>query len=273
MKSRTYFSLVDDRTRRLPLFLKGMGYLFDQKETIRSDGFSYYHLMHVASGRGVVKTEDSVITADPGAVILLFSGRPHHYYPGKEKWLINWVTFGGIGAAGLLDYLELKQEGLYRTSGFDPAQGYRDLFNRLDRGGPTEALDLARGVTDLLADLAREEGLSDLPRGDYRSPVEPVIKHMAAHYKGEMDLTGLADLMEVTPQHLCHLFKTHTGHSPMEYLSLFRISKAKALLLDHPEKQVKEVAYSCGFSDANYFHRIFKKETGKTPGQFRLNPS
>lgn len=275
MKTRTHFSLVDDRTRLLPVFLKGMGYYFEQTETIRPDGFSYYHLMTTRSGQGVVKTKSHVYSVKKGDVILLFAGTPHHYYPRTKSWRIHWVTFGGGGVEGLLRYLELDREGLYRVPpGADLDGAYRKTADSLHRGGATEALDLSGQVIDLLALTARG-GMpsSELPRAEYRNPVEPVISFMAAHYSKEIGLDDFCGVLEVTPQHLCLLFKKHLGHTPMEYLTGFRLSKAKALLIEHPENKVREIAYSCGFSDPNYFHRVFKKETGRTPGEFRLNPS
>jgi AraC-like DNA-binding protein len=275
VKRYTHFSMVNDRTRLLPVFLKGLGVNFEQYETIRPDGFDYYHLMTVRSGQGVIKTADHVYSVNPNDIILLFAGRPHHYYPRSESWRINWITFGGQGVPGLLRYLELDREGLYPVpSGASIDREYKRVADLLERGGSTEALDLSRKVIDLLELTSRgERGSTELPAGVYRSPVEPVIDYMAAHYSNDIGLDNFCALLNVTPQHLCLLFKKHTGHSPMEYLGSFRLSKAKAMLIEHPERQIKEIAYSCGFTDSRYFHRVFKKETKKTPGQFRLNPS
>jgi two-component system response regulator YesN len=54
----------------------------------------------------------------------------------------------------------------------------------------------------------------------------------------------------------------------MDYIITRRIEKAKQLLQD-PSISIKNAAEEVGYSDLNYFHRIFKKVTGMTPAQVR----
>ena len=59
-----------------------------------------------------------------------------------------------------------------------------------------------------------------------------------------------------------------TGYSPNRFLRLIRLKKAKALLMDEGIS-ITAVAYDCGFNDPSYFSRIFKKEFGETPSEWR----
>ena len=54
----------------------------------------------------------------------------------------------------------------------------------------------------------------------------------------------------------------------MEYVSRMRLSKAKLLLRDS-NKSIEEIATECGFSSANYFGLIFKKEVGLSPLNYK----
>ena len=78
----------------------------------------------------------------------------------------------------------------------------------------------------------------------------------------------LSEICHLSEGHFCHLFKAATGHSAKEYILIKRLDKA-ADLLTHTDMTVLEVAMQCGFSDANYFSRIFKKHKGRTPSSFR----
>ena len=53
------------------------------------------------------------------------------------------------------------------------------------------------------------------------------------------------------------------------YLNDFRIGKAKAMMVD-PRLNVKDIDIACGYSDSNYFARVFKRITGQTPSEYRL---
>ena len=53
-----------------------------------------------------------------------------------------------------------------------------------------------------------------------------------------------------------------------KYILAIRINKAESLLLT-TDMNITEIAISSGFTDANYFSRVFKKETGKSPSKYR----
>jgi AraC-like DNA-binding protein len=63
-------------------------------------------------------------------------------------------------------------------------------------------------------------------------------------------------------------FKKELGISPIEFIFNEKIIKAKELL-KNPKNKLSEVSHELGFSDANYFIRVFKKKEGITPHQFR----
>jgi AraC-like DNA-binding protein len=67
---------------------------------------------------------------------------------------------------------------------------------------------------------------------------------------------------------LCHLFKLELGTSPIEFLTQFRLERAKHLL-ETEFLTVKETMNKVGISDASYFSRSFKATYGMTPGECR----
>lgn len=64
------------------------------------------------------------------------------------------------------------------------------------------------------------------------------------------------------------VFKETTGYSPIQYVLKLRIEHAKKLLCDSDAK-IEKIAAECGFSDPFYFSRLFKKQCGASPLQFR----
>ena len=59
------------------------------------------------------------------------------------------------------------------------------------------------------------------------------------------------------------------GCSVYEYVTMYRISRARELLLSKPNMKIQDVAGASGFSDASHFIAMFRKVTGTTPLDFR----
>ena len=53
------------------------------------------------------------------------------------------------------------------------------------------------------------------------------------------------------------------------YLNEYRVNKARQLILD-PRLSLKDIGAAVGYSDANYFTRVFKRLTGQTPSEYRV---
>ncbi len=97
-------------------------------------------------------------------------------------------------------------------------------------------------------------------------PVFDLIKRKFAD--PDLDPARLARVLGISKVYCRQLFRRHCGQSPLQYLRTVRLEHA-GLLLQTTDLAVKEIAGQCGFSDLNFFHRVFKRATGDSPGDFR----
>jgi YesN/AraC family two-component response regulator len=74
--------------------------------------------------------------------------------------------------------------------------------------------------------------------------------------------------MAMSNSQLYRKLKAQTGLSAQELIQSIRLAHAKTLL-KQTENTISEIAYDCGFSDPEYFSRVFKKETGSSPSEYR----
>ncbi len=74
--------------------------------------------------------------------------------------------------------------------------------------------------------------------------------------------------MHLSSTYICTLFKNETGVTLNQYITLFRMDKAKELLSD-PKNKIADISAKVGYSDGNYFGKSFKKAVGMTPGEYR----
>jgi AraC-like DNA-binding protein len=78
----------------------------------------------------------------------------------------------------------------------------------------------------------------------------------------------LADHVNLSPSYLSDLLKKETGKNAQEHIHFYIIEEAKNYLLNS-DKNINEIAYSLGFEYPQYFNKLFKQKTGKTPAKYR----
>ncbi|MCU7491659.1 MAG: helix-turn-helix transcriptional regulator [Ignavibacteria bacterium] len=86
--------------------------------------------------------------------------------------------------------------------------------------------------------------------------------------KGLPTVNQMALQLNLSPKYLSDLLKQETGKTAMELIHLFVISEAKNMIVSG-EKSISEIAYQLGFDNPPYFSRLFKKEVGLSPKEYK----
>lgn len=90
------------------------------------------------------------------------------------------------------------------------------------------------------------------------------------YMEASFSLDYLADSIGISTAYMCRLYKLYTGTTITDRLGFLRMKKARELLLE-TQLSVNEVAGRVGYSNSTYFYRVFKKENGVTPKEYRKN--
>lgn len=99
-------------------------------------------------------------------------------------------------------------------------------------------------------------------------PVRAVTGHILTNLGADHTLSELAEIAGCSPSYLSRLFRRELGVTIGEFVTEKRIGEARWLLAQS-DQPMAEIADTLGFSSLNYFRRVFKKETGTTPGAYR----
>ena len=105
-------------------------------------------------------------------------------------------------------------------------------------------------------------------RRRYCATVQACLDIIDFYYNSELSLSYLAQTCSVSENHLSAIFKKETGMTVTDCINETRIRQS-IILLNATQLSISEIASRCGFSDANYFARMFKKRQGKTPREYR----
>ena len=138
---------------------------------------------------------------------------------------------------------------------------------------PRELLSVLREVErELLPETPENEGEQGLGQEVKNEVgnllVVKAIQYSEVHSGGKVTLKDMAGELHLSPNYLCELFKRHTGKNLMEYVTEYRMQKAKSYL-NHVEYKVAEVGEMVGYKEAKYFSSAFKKAYGITPLDYR----
>lgn len=96
-----------------------------------------------------------------------------------------------------------------------------------------------------------------------------VEKYITENMKEELDLEKIASKFNLSSFYFSRTFKEVVGHNFSDYINIIRIKKAKELLKAE-EVSIKEVCFLVGYSDPNYFSKVFKKYEGYSPSEFKF---
>ncbi|OTQ00030.1 AraC family transcriptional regulator [Gilliamella apicola] len=97
---------------------------------------------------------------------------------------------------------------------------------------------------------------------------EAIRQYIDTHFREDVTRDFLAKMFYISPNYLSHLFQREGKIGLNEYLNQIRLEYAKSLLKNY-DLNVKEIAHASGFKDSNYFCRIFRKKTERSPTEYR----
>lgn len=219
------------------------------------------HFCLVLSGRYVERLSGDEVERRPGDLMFYRASAAHgeHHRRAGRHFLLE-----------LAPALARRLGSAAQTArlGVGPA---RSLVTRLYgsfRGcGETDSSSLDSLVRSLVDTF--EVGRPPVP-----SWLARVEKRLRVTGSGGPDLAVLARLAGVHPVYLGRAFRQAFGCSPGEYLRRLRVSRAQRALAAEGVR-IAEVAYAAGFCDQSHMNRVFKEQTGLTPGRFRalVSPS
>lgn len=118
------------------------------------------------------------------------------------------------------------------------------------------------------------DNVLDKEKSKYYKIIEKSISYMQKNYfNAFLNIELISKQSDITSSHFRNLFKKIYGVSPLHYITVIRIEKAKNLLT-LTNKSVKSIASQVGINDIYHFSKLFKKMTGLSPSHYRnLNSS
>jgi transcriptional regulator GlxA family with amidase domain len=125
---------------------------------------------------------------------------------------------------------------------------------------------LGADAQDVEVNAPRVNGLH--PGGLGTRQAKRALAHIEANLASKMDIGDLANVAALSRSHFSRAFKRSLGFSPMKYVVVRRVERAKELI-SSTEEPLAEIALACGFADQAHLNRRFSNIVGISPGRWR----
>lgn len=279
MKSRTYHAFYDLQTNlfccsvkseRYPLVVNcaGISVLEKPFTTHNPIGREDYYLLFLLKGELSVTFPDGERKCGAGTLIIFPPRTPYTYsLTSNEEMIYYYVHFSGSEVEKALSEYGLPLHPSFLKTSFDSSVMERflvifDTFAKTDRLRDRELyLNFDRLLMTISRNLSEKRlGSSDKLRAS--------IAYIHANLASTIKIGDLARIENMSVSAYNALFVKALGVPPGEYIITTRLASACALLTD-TDISVREVGEKCGYSDPQFFSKIFKSHMGKSPRSYR----
>lgn len=206
---------------------------------------------------------DLVLSQDIKGFIFLFTAEFYLINKQDQNKLLELPFFYHISGNSLPLYLK-KEE----------AANFIDLFEQAieeNKNNQDDSSEIIRSLLDILLVKCKRCYPIDVDEKSKKSNllVKRFKQLIEEKYQENLSVKEYAELLSVTANHLSETVKNLTGRTPTDLINDKMILEIKRLLI-HTELTVSEIAFQLHFVDQSYFSRYFKKQTGISPGDFRI---
>ena len=220
-----------------------------------------YRVYYVCSGKGILHLPGKTVCVEQGDVFFTFPADPF-CIESVEDFTYMYISFLGSRANQILAKLRISQTDFH----FSDCSA---LENEWQKG-----LDVHAEISDLITEsvllytfyyLGQRFVYSDAPLEKINLLALNIKKYVDDHYAQQnLTLETLSKELSYSPKYISSAFKKHFQVALSDYITTVRIQHA-CTLIQQGFSSVSDIANLCGYADAQYFSKIFKRKMGQVP--------
>lgn len=254
----------------LPIYVLIAGTRDKEGHCVCKDGYPNHQIIYCTSGSGVLKVADDEYLVEAGDVMYIPSNVPHEYYPTETIWELHWLVFDGKDVGSIMQHCKLVKAKLVHINDLSSLETiFKKILYSMRTNYYCGGFDRSSLMYSFLIELSKLMYLQENTHYNQQlKQLKPVLDYINANYQREITLPELANIINITPQYLCRIFKNCLNVRPVEYIVKKRIQQAKILLVED-KLNVAEISLKVGYNDCSYFCAIFKKHESLSPAEFR----
>lgn len=271
-------SLVDFQDKSRPLVVGSCGtyhlYTRPKLPTYRPKGRLDFQLLYIASGIAHFyfdnEEKDTIVPA--GHMVLYRPKEPQRYvYYGNEQTEVYWVHFTGSSVKKILAGYGITNNMRVLPTGtsLDYARIFKQMIYELQRCQTHYPEILTLLLRQLFILIHRQLTRDHTRKNDYlEEEMALAMQFFNDNYNTEVNIEEYASARGMSVSWFIRSFKQYAHTTPMQYLVSRRITNAQ-MLLETTNYNITEIGQIVGYDNPLYFSRIFRKQKGMSPSDYR----
>ena len=242
------------------LSLRFQIYTQEKPHSFRANHLPFMRFVYILEGEGMFCADNmSVLRAKPWDVLFI---------PAQTSYTSHWATNTSIFVLDIAqsqsgDDSIWKYDGVQRL--FEDHNGIvREAIQQIiecrQRPDPYQLLTCTSLVFKALVDMVQGQKRAS----EEQPPIYNALLYLRYNFEKDTSTAELARMCSFSESQFRRIFKACTSMSPTEYRNYLRICSAEQLLLTQ-DLTIAQVAEKVGFSNANYFYRLYKKYHDNSP--------
>jgi len=244
-----------------------------------------FTLLYVRKGVGLYALGENLICLNEGDVIFLPPGLEYGFSSADlgDEYNINIdaivLRFSYTWLEELLSVFHVLNDVVLRLKEVNSplsVQGLKwmnlsSLMDKLVMAGPSRQSCLIIEILELLSTSDDMHPISRMVVRDLDNArkIEKISKYIECNIYGRISLGDISSYSGMSRTYFSLFFKKHFGIGLTDYVNRKRVEMASAMLLSS-DKAIGDIAQECGFSNANYFNRVFRNINGMSPREYIL---
>jgi len=241
---------------------------FTHRTYLDRQNLNSFSLLYTVKGSGRLVYRDKEYTVAENQAFIMDCMDFQHYETLNNQWDCYWLHFNGCESKAYVELIMKKVGTVFslnqKTLISDAIIKIYELYESKDIHADVVT---SRLIVDLLTEILLLSPDKD-SEIDMPEKVQVAMEIMEEGYYNKINLDALCDEIGISKQYLIALFNKYTNMTPYEYLTNYRFSIAKKLLLT-TEFPISEIAGKVGYNSTSHFIKMFTKAEGVSPRKFK----
>lgn len=227
---------------------------------------------YTLKGAGEIRIKDFVYQLEAGDAFFVKIPSDHRYRLPNDSEMWDFIHITLFGQEALRCYEKIIDQfghilklGLYDP----PITHIFDLLKVVSRNQINDSYETSAAAYSFLMKL--QQFLLSVDN-DQKTPesIAKALVFIENQYKNQISLDDIVEASGLSKYHFTRLFHKTVHSTPIQYLTKVRINKSIELLKDK-DLTIEEIAVQVGFTNGNYFNKVFRASTELSPGKYRNN--